>query len=189
MKRITIVIGALIGGAFAQPAPAQLFTPELRPFVGAYVPTGSQRDLFKDATMFGVQGALELAPTLHLVGTYGWVPAHNKYSGFDENVSIFSYDIGAEFGVSQPLGSGWEMKPFLGLGVGARSYVYKSDGLSDRTCGAGYGSLGSEFQLDRVALRLEARDNVFCYRSPIAGVSSRTRNDVGLSFGFAYHFR
>jgi hypothetical protein len=49
--------------------------------------------------------------------------------------------------------------------------------------------VGTEFQIARTALRLEARDNVFRYRSPISGVSSKTRNDVGLSFGVAYHLR
>ena len=47
----------------------------------------------------------------------------------------------------------------------------------------------AEFQLARTALRIEARDNVFCYKSPIAGVSSQTRSDIGLAFGVAYHLR
>lgn len=189
MKRTAMVIGALVAGAFVLPAQTPLFTPELRPFVGAYVPTGDQSNLFKSGTMFGVQGALEFKPTFHLLGTFSWIPAHNKYTGFDENVSIFGYDLGAEFAFVQPLGSGWELKPFAGLGAGARTYAFKASGLSDKTCAAAYGALGSEFQLDRVALRLEARDNVFCYRSPVAGISSATRNDIGLAFGLAYHFR
>lgn len=189
MRRTTLVLGALIAGIFALPARAQLFTPELRPFVGAYIPTGAQRDLFKETSLFGIQGALEVLPTFHLLGTVSWMPAHNKYAGFDENVNIFAYDVGTEFGMAQALGSGWELKPFLGLGIGARTYAYKAAGLSDHTCAAGYGAVGSEFQFDKVALRLEGRDNVFCYRSPIAGISSKTRNDVGIALGFAYHFR
>ena len=189
MKRTAIVFGALVAGALIGPVGAQQITPELRPFVGAYLPTGAQRDLFKDATLLGVQGALELEPTFHLLGTFSWVPAHNKYAGFDENVSIFVYDVGAEVGMVQPLAAGLELKPFVGLGAGARTYVYRAAALSDRTCAAGYGALGSEFQFDRIAFRLEARGNVFCYRSPISGVGSKTRNDVGLAFGFAYHFR
>lgn len=189
MKRTRIVLVALVAGAFVGPAQAQVFTPELRPFVGAYLPTGAQRDLFKDASLFGIQGALEVKPTFHLLGTFSWVPVHDKFSGFDENVNVFAYDVGTEFGMIHSLGSGWELKPFLGLGVGARTYAYKASGLSNNTCAAGYGALGSEFQFDKVALRFEARDNVFCYRSPIAGVATATRNDVGLAFGFAYHFR
>ena len=189
MKRTGIVLVALVAGAFVGPARAQVFTPELRPFVGAYVPTGTQRDLFNDASLFGIQGALEVNPTFHLLGTFSWVPVHNKFTGFDENANIFAYDVGTEFGMMHPLGSGWELKPFLGVGVGARTYAYKASGLSNTTCASGYGALGSEFQFHKVALRLEARDNVFCYRSPIAGVGSKTRNDVGIALGLAYHFR
>ena len=61
--------------------------------------------------------------------------------------------------------------------------------LADRSCVSGYGSTGIEFQAGRTAARIEARDNVFCYRSPLAGVKSATRNDVNFSFGLAYHFR
>ena len=189
MKRIAMAVGLILASGLAGPVRAQVFTPELRPFVGAYVPTGSQRDLFNDAAMFGVQGALEVSPTFHLIGTFSWIPVHNKYTGFDQNVSIFGYDVGTEFAFVQPLGSGWELKPFAGLGIGARTYAFKASGLADKTCAAGYGALGSEFQFDRIALRVEGRDNVFCYRSPVAGIASRTRNDIGLAFGFAYHFR
>jgi hypothetical protein len=59
--------------------------------------------------------------------------------------------------------------------------------LKDRTCGSGYGALGTEFQRDRLALRAEARDYVCCFKAPVTGVKSKTRNDVGLSLGFAYH--
>jgi Outer membrane protein beta-barrel domain len=187
MRHTAIVVGALVAGAITLPAQTPIPRPEIRPFVGAYVPTGSQRDLFKDATMIGLQGALELNPNFHLLGTFSWVPTHNKYVGFDENVNIFAYDIGAELGLVRPLGERWEFKPYVGLGAGARTYAYKANGLADKTCAAGYGALGSEFQLDRVALRFEARDNVFCFKSPIAGVESKTRNDVALAFGVAYH--
>ena len=53
----------------------------------------------------------------------------------------------------------------------------------------GYGALGTEFQVGRSAIRLEARDNVFCYKSPVAGVDSKTRTDIALALGLAYHFR
>jgi hypothetical protein len=182
-----MVVGLLLAGAMTLPAQTPMPRPEIRPFVGAYVPTGTQRELFKDATLFGVQGALELKPTVHMLGTFSWVPGHDKYPGFDENVSIFAYDVGAEFGLVRPLNEGWEFKPFIGFGAGARTYAYKADGLPNRTCAAGYGALGSEFQLKQVALRLEARDNVYCFKSPISGVQSKTRNDVGLVFGLAYH--
>jgi hypothetical protein len=188
MKRTGIVIGALIAGAVTMPARAQMVTPELRPFVGAYMPTGGQRELFKSGALIGMQGALELTPTLHLLGTFGWVPGHAKFVGVDENVSIFAYDVGTELGFMHALGWGWDLKPFVGLGAGARTYSYKASNFSSQTCAAGYGALGTEFQFSKVALRLEGRENVYCFKSPLGGVS-RTRNDVGLAFGLAYHFR
>ena len=79
--------------------------------------------------------------------------------------------------------------PFIGVGGGARTYLYSGTGLMDRTCVAGYAGLGAEFKVGIAAFRMEARDNLFCYRSPIAGVPSKTRNEIGLSAGLAYHLR
>jgi hypothetical protein len=189
MRRTAMAIAMLATAAMALPAQTSAWKPELRPFLGASVPTGGQRDLFKDAAMFGVQGALELRPTFHVLGTFSWVPAQNKYAAGDDNVSIFAYDAGIEKGLVQPLRSGWELRPFFGVGAGARTYSYASPALRDQTCVGGYGALGSELQLRRVALRLEARDNVFCYKSPVGGVESKTRSDFGFALGFAYHFR
>jgi hypothetical protein len=180
-----VALGVVAGAANAQ-APG--ITPEVRPFVGVSVPTGVQRDLFKDAAMFGIQGAVEMKPSFHLIGTFGWIPTETKYAVARENVNIFQYDLGAEVSLVRRLGA-WEFKPFVGLGGGARTYVYKADQLDNKTCAAGYGAVGAELQMGRAALRLEGRDNVFCFRSPIAGVESKTRNDVGLSLGVAYHIR
>jgi len=45
-----------------------------RPFLGANLPTGAQRDALTDAPMFGLQAGLELRPSLHLVATRALVP-------------------------------------------------------------------------------------------------------------------
>ena len=65
---------------------AQTRTLELRPFAGASIPTGSQRDLFKDAALFGTQGALELSPTFHVIGTFGWTAGTHRYPGTNSSV-------------------------------------------------------------------------------------------------------
>ncbi len=189
MRKIAAIVSALSLGAIALPAQNTVTKPEIRPFVGASIPTGKQRDLFKNAPMYGVQAALELKPTMHLLGSFSYVPGQNKYSVARDNVNIFQYDAGMEFDMVHALGAGWELKPFVGLGAGARTYQFQSKQLNDKTCAAGYGALGTEFQYSPIALRLEARDNLFCYRSPMAGVRAGTRNDVGVAFGLAYHMR
>jgi hypothetical protein len=189
MNKSALLAAALLAGATVLPAQAPMIKPEIRPFVGAVIPTGDQRSLFMDAGMAGVQAAVELKPSLHLVGTFAWVPGQNKFGVAQNNVNIFQYNVGVELGFVQPLAGNWELRPFAGIGVGGRTYAYEAPSLADKTCTAGYGALGTEFQLARTALRLEARDNLFCYRSPVAGQRSKTRNDIGLSLGVAYHFR
>ena len=134
---------------------------------------------------FGV----ERQPAFHLVGTFGWVPVHHKYAAPTKNANIAQFDVGVEFGGVRPLRGAWEWRPFVGLGGGGRMYFYNSNQLDNTSSASGYGTLGMEFQIRDLAFRFEARDNVFSYRAPIAGVSSATRNDVGLSFGLAYHIR
>lgn len=189
MRKLLVAVAALLAGASALAAQSRMIKPEIRPFAGAIIPTGDQRDLFLDAAMVGVSTAVELKPSLHLVGTFAWVPGQNKYGVLQNNVNIFQYNVGVELGFVRPLAGNWELRPFLGLGVGGRTYGYESTTLDDKTGVAGYGAVGTEFQLARTALRLEARQNVFNYRSPIAGQSAKTRNDIGLSLGVAYHFR
>lgn len=189
MRRTMLAVAALFVGATALSAQESGVKAEFRPFVGASVSTGTQRDLFRDAPIFGLQGAVELHPNFHLVGTFGWVPGQNEFVLTRDNVNVFQYDVGIELGLVRPLGGNWQFKPYLGIGGGARTYAYEADQLADRTCTAGYGALGSEFQLGRTALRVEARDDVFCFKSPIEGQDSKTRNDIRLSVGMAYHFR
>jgi hypothetical protein len=189
MRKTAFVVAALALGATALAAQTPRLRPEIRPFAGANIPTGELRDLFMAAPMVGVSTALELKPSLHVLATFAWVAGQNRFPVAQNNVNIYQYNVGIELGFVQPLGGRWELRPFAGMGVGARTYVYQGLGLKDRTCAAGYGALGTEFQFARTALRLEARDNVFCFRSPIAGVSSETRNDIGLSLGIAYHLR
>jgi hypothetical protein len=189
MKKSVVLAAALLAGATALAAQTSPIRPEIRPFVGAIIPTGDQRDLFMDAPMVGVSAAIELKPSLHVLGTFAWVPGQDKYAVAQNNVNIFQYNVGIELGFVKPLGGSWELRPFAGLGFGGRTFAFQALGLEDKTCSAGYGALGTEFQIARTALRLEARNNIFCYRSPVPGVSSETRNDIGLSLGVAYHLR
>ena len=189
MRGIKFAVVALLATGTALPGQAPRTQFELRPFVGASIPTGSQRNLFRDELLIGFQAAVELNPTLHMVGSLGGVPSHARYAVSDGEVNVFQYDLGLELGWARSLSRGREFRPFFGFGAGGRTYAFAADVLDDRTCLSGYGALGSELRFGRTGVRLEARDNVFCYRSPMASVGSRTRNDVSLMLGLAYQFR
>src|SRR4051812_19366192 len=109
MRRTIIGTMALVAGAQLLSAQSPRAKPEIRPFAGAYLPTGPQRDLFKDAPLFGVQGAMELKPTLHLLGSFSWVPGQNRYQVSNHGVNIYAYDIGMEVGMVQAVNDGWEL--------------------------------------------------------------------------------
>ena len=190
MKKILIVVVALaLFSATALTAQRPTVKPEIRPFAGMMIPTGELRDLFLDAPLFGVSAAVEVKPTFHALGTFAWVPAQDKYGLPQNNVNVFQYTAGAELGFVTPLAGRWELRPFAGIGVGGRTYAFQGAGLKDRTNFVAYGAVGTEFQIARTALRLEVRDNVFNYRSPIPGGGSKTFNDIGVSLGVAYHLR
>src|SRR5437763_13486399 len=79
-------------------------------------------------------------------------------------------------------------RPFIDAGAGGRMYHYDAQLVDNNTCTVGYGSFGSELQYSAFALRLEGRAMANCYTSPITGVKS-TRQDMGYTFGIAYHLR
>ena len=160
---------------------------EIRPYVGAYVPAGKLADDFKTATTLGAQGALEIAPFMHIVTTVGWTHGHNKYAAFSDDLThIWHYDIGAEFNLTRSVGPSWLLKPFAGIGAGGRTYDYQAANVGTYTCTAGYGAVGTEFQKNVVALRLEARSYLACFESPVTG-KKKTLSDFGIAFGVAYH--
>jgi hypothetical protein len=187
MRGQRLALAVLLSATSAIAQEPQRIRPEIRPFVAAYLPAGALREEFKSATTLGVQTALELTPFMHAVATLGWTHGHNKYQGFSNEVTyIWQYDVGAEFNLTREWGATWLIKPFIGAGIGGRTYDYKAVNVGTTTCSAGYSALGSELQKGVVALRFEARNYFTCFESPITA-KKKTRNDVGLAFGLAYH--
>lgn len=186
MRRILITLAALAAVTSIADAQEPSFQPEIRPFIGAFVPTGSQRDDFRDATTLGLQGAIEFSKYFHVVATMGWTHGHAKFALADDLTYIWNYDAGAEFNALMNVGQDWLWRPFVGLGAGGRTYDYRADNVDGRTCTAAYAAVGTELQRRWLALRAEGRDYVNCFTSPLTGKKS-TRNDVMLTLGVALH--
>lgn len=189
MRKLPVLLTSLVLGSSALHAQSAAPVFELRPFVGVSIPTSDQSTLYSESVLFGAQAGLELAPTVHVLGTFTWVPAHFRHGLSNPDVNLYQYDLGAELGIATPMEPEWIFKPFLGLGAGGRTYAFRASEMYTRTGFAAYGSAGTELQLHRVAFRFEARDNVFRYRDPVGASGSWMRNDVGFSLGLAYHFR
>lgn len=174
-------------GVVAAPATAQEtgFRPEieLRPFVGAYVPTGDQRDLVKDAVLVGSTLAVRATPALTVTGGFGWSPTEERprITG-DNTVDLFQYDVGLELGRDLALGrTSWSWRPFIGAGAGGRTYHYRDLDVDAETDFAGYGAAGVQFDAGRVGLRFEGRDYVSSFDGLQGEMAeSAARNDLFL---------
>ncbi len=184
MRRVFWIValaGAGVAGALAT-AHARAI-PEVRPFVGAFVPTGAQRDALKDTWLVGGQAALEVADFTHLVGSFGW--ATNRRS---KDVCVYDYTAGVEGFQPLRMTDTWEARPFLGLGLGGRTYVDHGNGDHKEITWGGYGALGTEFQLDRFAVRIEGRDYVTRFRGLTGDDKAKARNDLTFATGVAFHW-
>jgi len=54
-------------------------------------PRRAIREVINDAPIFGLQGAVELKPNFHVVGSFGWVPGQNEFVLSRDNVNIYQY--------------------------------------------------------------------------------------------------
>ena len=187
MRRFTLLATAVtvLAGAAGAQETRTVILPEVRPFAGVLIPTGAMRDDFKTAETFGAQLALEMSPRFHVVGSLAWTHGHHKFAALNDRTNVWQYDAGIEVNPFQPTGTVWQLRPFVGIGGGARTNAYRTV-YETTTCLAGYGTIGTELQRGIVAFRVEGRDYLSCQKSPVTGIK-KTRNDILLNFGLALH--
>jgi hypothetical protein len=184
------VVGAALLTVVATTARAQVGGQfEVRPFVGAYIPTGDQRDVLKDAVLVGGQASWRLIPALALTGTFGWSPSKDRITAGNQTLDIYQYDLGAELRAPSGYSAGFaELTPFVGLGAGGRTYSYRDLDVGSTSNFDGYGAVGGDVGFGPIALRIEGRDYVSQFK-PLTGTgSTKTRNDIALAAGLSYRF-
>jgi hypothetical protein len=167
-------------------APAGTVT-EIRPFVGAFLPSGQNRGLLKEAVLGGAQVALQLNENVHLLGSVAWSPTREKPRNVNNRLDLYQYDVGAELMAPRPLPNGGQFSPFVGIGAGGRTYHLRDADVSAQTHFTGYGALGGEFKSDRFGLRIEARDYVSRFTGLTGNESASARNDFAVLAGLAIH--
>lgn len=183
MRIVWIVIAGLLA---LTPAVAQAETQfELRPFVGGYVPVGDQQDLFNNSLLLGAQGAVEVAERAHVVATFAYTSPEALSAAAPDDVRLYLYDVGGELFYNMPVASDWMLRPFLGAGVGGRTYDTRDHLETDF---GGYFGAGTEFQLQRTAIRIEARDYLTSFDGLTGRESSATRSDLMIGLGVSYHW-
>lgn len=188
MRKLVFVIVAVIG-LTASAAQANTI-PEYRLMAGAFIPTGGMADVMKSSVLLGMQGGVELSQRVHLVATIGYATPRPKLFAATNDIHVYQYDAGAElFHVySSDAREHWSVRPFVGAGVGGRTYDFQKSDLKSHSDFTGYGSLGTELQHTGIAARLEVRDYLSRFNGLTGGVSAKTRNNLVVGGGLSYHF-
>lgn len=186
MKKLTIALAAL-AALCARPALAQGAQEarrfEVATYVGAYVPTGNQRDVLDDAALVGLTASYDVSRYLALVGSFGWATTEVKGLA-QSDLYLFQYDVGLQGQYAIETGGGVTLKPFVGLGVGARTYSFRDLNVSSETDVAGYFAVGGSVEYRLATLSLTAREYVSAYDGLGISNTSSTRNDLGLCASF-----
>lgn len=183
---ITAAVAAFASSTARAEEDARRF--HVAPFVGAYVPTGDQRDLLEDAVSAGLTASYEVHPYVAVLASFAWAPTKVKALALHDDLDLFQYDLGLEGHYPFPVAVGWSLQPFLGLGAGARTYRFRNLDVSSQTDFAGYVSAGLGLERGPFALRLSVRDYVSAFDGLTGGESSTARNDLSMVIGAGMRF-
>jgi hypothetical protein len=159
---------------------------EFRVSNGAFVPTGSQREVIKDGQMTAAQLSWVVKPSLAITGTFAWARSRDLTAAKPPKLDVFTSDLGVEARPVQWFANApVSFSPLVGLGAGIRSYNSRSESASTTHSAVGFASVGGEFGIGRVGLRLEVRDYVGNPR--IVAAQSAMRNDVVMSAAIRFN--
>lgn len=185
MQIRTLALAAAALTLAAAPAAAQTGRVEIRPVVGAYVPAGAQADQLEPSVAVGGQLSYGWLRNLAVVGTVWYAPTERDGDG-EDGVDVLSYDLGVELFADRPvLGP---LRPFVGGGVGGRSFSFEDDAVDGETNLAGYVSAGTNVDLaPRVSLRAEGRGYLSDSKG-LTGDDGESRGDFLFTLGLGYRF-
>jgi hypothetical protein len=182
MKKIAVAVAAL-ATLVAHPAlaaDAQENHPfHVAPFVGGFVATGNQRNVLKDSVLTGITASYDVLPYLAVVGSFGWAPTKVKNLS-NSDVDLYQYDLGVQGQYAFDAGYGLTLKPFVGLGLGARTYSFRDLSPSAETDFSGYVSAGATLQYRQVTFSATARDYISHYEGLGLYSGNSTHNDLAL---------
>lgn len=199
-KRGAVLLGGCLtlmaggGRTLAQEPPRGVSTESrvtVHALLGGFIPTGANRRAHSLAPYIGAQMGLRVRPFFALVGGVAVAQTTDPRLTGETGVSLWQYDVGAELAlaISNASAKRGNPVPFVGAGIGGRSYDYLQNSLGRHDALAAYLSAGGELRpgLPRQAgVRVEGR----AYASHAErGDAGNLRTDMTLTAALTYHFR
>lgn len=146
-----------------------------------------ENPLHGGACLTQAQLTYRVLPDIAVTGSFGWVRSRDVASPGAPKLDLFTYDAGLEYRSSPfKITTGTTLRPFIGTGIGARTYSYRNADLEAITTPSGYVSAGGEFGYRRIRLRIEARDYVSGLKQLGGKSSSGVGNDVAVMVGLRF---
>lgn len=125
LAALALALAAAAALAAATPARAAGAAPraELTPIAGAWLPVGEARGDFAAAPLAGLVVSYDLDPRLALEATVAWAGTEaDRLASAD--LDLFEYALGLRGQRVLALGRGATLRPFVGLGVGFRTFRF-----------------------------------------------------------------
>lgn len=160
-------LAALAAPAFAEEAPR---TTQLSPLLGVLIPTGHQRVILDDGVLIGLTASLDVHRNVALVGAFGWAQtAGHGLTLRSATLDVAQYDLGVQGQLPIELADGQTLKPFLGAGVGGRTYRFRDLHVEAETDLVGYYALGVSLECRPLVISATARN----YLSDFDGIGAK----------------
>ena len=191
VRHAAAATAAVVSIVASRPATAQAPAPghgwELLAASGALIPTGAERASIKDAPLSTVQLSYVAHSRFAITTMVGWARSRDLATANTPKLDVFTYDLGVETRAPRRIASNrLSLTPFMGMGLGGRSYDYRKLDADATHNLAGYASAGGELGAGRVHLRLELRDYVSGSKPLGASAYSATRNDLVAMIGLRF---
>ncbi len=154
---------------------------------GATSPSGSLKDVYGAGGLGGVQAAVTINSRLSATVSTTWANAPTRRSQtLPAYAFAWTYDGGLEFRIAETSGA-WTLSPFVGAGVGSRSYVLPDPVTMSVTGLAGFGSVGTDIGKPngRWGFRAEVRGYQASYSDLERRTARANGNDLNLMVGIS----
>ncbi len=187
----TLLLSLLTLAAPARAQTSTATTPGFEVLVpsGTMLTTGAQDAERPRANVTALQLSYGLRPDIVLTSTVGWARVTPLGLGSEARLNQFTYDAGVEYRLPRRADDRRvTFKPFTGAGVGARTHDYRHVDVATTHHLTTYASVGGEFGLARVRVRLEVRDYL-TWAAPVGRPDATRRNDVAVLAGLRLALR
>jgi hypothetical protein len=161
----------------------------MRPYAGAYLPIGGEREAIDDGSLGGLQMSFVLHPRLAVTVNFGMAATKIRDAAEIQPLVLSQLDVGVEWRPRE-----WRPRalvhfsPFVGFGLGMRTMDYRDLDVESQSRSDGDFAFGGELRVGPIGFRVETRDYLVESRRFSGGdARARVRSDLSIAAGFSFH--